>query len=240
VVRFEPGRTVLRRFWRGGRIGFLNVARVVGDDERGLRLWIPSGASYWRIIAPDGRTHHDGPIDALGEHAALTELTWTGSSVLVWMAPARAYSVWWFFDPKTGDFAGWYGNLEDPYARWDDGAAAGVDTADHALDLLIAPDGSWRFKDLEEFTARIGHPLYWTTAEAAEIRAEGERLGALASARAFPFDGTWSDFRPDPTWPTPQRPPGWDRPRADGVRFGGSRTDLAQWSTGIRRASGAL
>lgn len=38
---------------------------------------------------------------------------------------------------------------------------------------------------------------------------------ALAEAGAFPFDGTWLDFRPDPAWPPipPDLPDGWDRPR---------------------------
>lgn len=211
---FAPGRVVLRRYWKGDRISFLNVTRVVADDERGLRLFIPVGAPWWRIVAPDGRTLHDAPIDELGSQAHLAEAVWKDMNVLVWMPAGQAYSVWWFFDARTGDFAGWYGNLEEPYARWDDGVSAGVDTVDHALDLWVRPDRSWKWKDLDEFAARTGQPLYWSAAEAAEIRADGERLVKLAESPAFPFDGAWCDFRPDPGWSVPQRPAGWDRPRA--------------------------
>jgi hypothetical protein len=211
-MTFKPGRTVLRRYWRAGRIGFLNAMRVVADDHRGLWLWQPIGGPYWRLRLPDGRTHHDVTIDRFGD-APLVEEAWAGSAVLVLMPPGRAWSVWWFFAPD-GTFEGWYGNLEDPYARWDDGTVAGVDTTDHALDLWIEPDRSWRWKDEDELAERTGHPLYWTAAGAAGIRAVGAELARLAEAGTFPFDGAMCDFRPDPAWPLPTRPAGWDRPRA--------------------------
>ena len=210
-MRFVPGRTVLRRYWRGEHLGFLNVLRVVADDERGLVLWQPAGTSYWRLMTPDGRTHHDGPLDSL-EQASLTELTWQGSDMLVVMRPDEPWSVWWWFD--AGVFAGYYVNLEDPYLRWDDGVAAGVDTADHALDIVVTPTREWRWKDEGEFATRTGHPLYWTADEAAVIRATGEELVARVEAGRYPFDGTWCAFRPDLSWPAPRRPDGWDRPRA--------------------------
>jgi hypothetical protein len=209
---FAPGRTVVRRYWRAGRIGFLNVMRVIADDERGLRLWQPAGTPFWRLMTPDGRTHHDGTIDELDD-VRLTELTWQGTDMLVFMPPGEPWSVWWFFAPGGG-FRQWYVNLEDPFRRWDDGEVAGVDTADHALDIRVAPNGVWNWKDEDEFAERTGHPLYWTAGEAAAIRARGEKLAARAEAKEFPFDGTWCDFRPDPAWPVPQRPDGWDRPRA--------------------------
>jgi hypothetical protein len=204
-----PGRTVLRRYFRGSRLSFLNVAIVVADDERGLRLWIPAGAPYWRLVDAAGRTLHDASVHDLAD-ARLTELTWSGD-VLVFMPPGAAHSVWFFF--ADGEFTGWYGNLEAPYVRWDDGDAAGVDTVDHALDLLVAPDRTWRWKDEDEFASRTGVPDYWTAAGAAEIRAEGERLAKAAEAGAFPFDGTWRDFTPPAGWALPVRPAGWDRPR---------------------------
>lgn len=212
-MNLAPGRTVLRRYWRAGRIGFVNVMHVIADDERGLRLWQPIGGTYWRMMTDDGRTHHDGTIDELGE-LTLTPLTWQGSGILAFMPPDQPYSVWWFFT-ADGAFTGWYVNLEDPVRRWDDGAVAGVDTADHALDIVVAPDCSWRWKDEDEFVAKTGHPLYWTAQEAAAIRGRGERLITLVETGQFPFDGTWCDVAPAPSWaPLEALPDGWDRPRA--------------------------
>ena len=208
-MRFAPGQTVLRRYFRDGRISFLNVCRVHADDELGLRMWLPIGAPFWRSLTLDGRDAHSASIEELAA-APLGELTWTGSHVLVFMPPGAAHSIWWFFGPDGG-FQGWYGNLEEPYARWD----GGVDTVDHALDLWFDADRSWRWKDEDEFVERTGHPLFWNAEQAASIRAEGERLVKLFEAGDFPFDGTWCDLPvPSPDWPPLVRPAGWDRPRA--------------------------
>jgi len=208
-MRFAPGQPVLRRYYRGGRIGFLNVCRVLADDERGLRMWLPIGAPFWRSLTPDGRDTHTASVEETVA-ASLGELTWQGSHVMVFMPPAAAHSIWWFFAPD-GEFRGWYGNLEAPYTRWD----GGVDTEDHALVLWFDADRSWRWKDEDEFVARIGRPAFWDAEQAAEIRAEGERLVKLAETGEFPFDGTWCDLpMPDPAGPPLVRPAGWDRPRA--------------------------
>jgi hypothetical protein len=213
-VSFEPGQTIVRRYWTGGRISVLNIHRVIADDEQGLRLWLPAGTPYWRVLTADGRTQHEAPVEAVGQDAVLTEVTWEGADVMVWVPPAGAYSVWWFWEPVSGEFRGWYGNLEETQVRWDDGATAGIDTVDQALDLWVHPDGTWVWKDLDEFTARTGIALYWNESEAAGIREVADRLADLAVSRTFPFDGTWTDFRPDADWPLIDLPDGWDRPRA--------------------------
>lgn len=210
-MRFAPGEVMLRRFWRGGRITFLQLTRVVADDEHGLRLWLPAGYPYWRIVGEDGRTHHDTTVDQLGA-ARLTRHTWTGSDVMMWLPTDEAYSVWWFW--SDGNFDGWHVNLEEPYQRWADRGCAGVDSADHALDLRITADRRWQWKDEDEFQAKTGHPMYWTQAQADRIRATGTRLATLAERGAFPFDGTWCGYRPDAGWTVPALPPGADRPRA--------------------------
>jgi len=212
---FDPGRVALRRYWRAGRISFLNVMTVVADDARGLRLWQSVGAPFAVLTAADGRTQHDGAIDELGP-MTLAEKAWVGSDVMVFHPAERPpWTVWWFFDEDHGGFQGWYVNLEEPIDRWDDGALVGVDTADHALDIWVEPDRSWRWKDEGEFAAKIGHPLYWNESEAAKIRAAGCAAIDLVEAGKFPFDGSWCDLAGGPPRPVPtRRPDGWDRPRA--------------------------
>jgi hypothetical protein len=201
---------LLRRYWRGGRISWINVVRVVADDEFGLRLWVSDGFPFWRITDTTGRTLHDTPLDQMVE-PKLTRHQWSGDT-MIWMPDDRPYSVWWFW--RDGAFDGWYGNLEDPYVRWADHGCAGVDTVDHALDLLIAADRQWQWKDREEFEQLTGHPMYWNEAQAARIRAAGDELVRLAESARFPFDGTWTGYRPDAGWTVPGLPAGADRPRA--------------------------
>jgi hypothetical protein len=192
----------------------MTVTRVAADDESGLRLWLPIGSSFWRLVADDGSTMGDVPIDQM-RGPRLREQSWTGSDAMIWMPAGQPYSVWWFW--ADGQFTGWLANLEEPYVRWADRGCAGVDTADQALDLIVRPDHSCRWTE-DEFQARTGNPLYWTEAQASQIRANGDRLTKLAEAAGFPFDGTWTGFRPDAAWTLPGLPAGHDRPRAMSLR----------------------
>lgn len=72
-------------------------------------------------------------------------------------------------------------NLERRVHRGDD-----IDIADHELDINVAPDRSWQWKDEVSFAEKTGHPVYWSVDEAAAIRAEGTRVARLAEAGTFP------------------------------------------------------
>jgi hypothetical protein len=206
-MRFVPGEVVLRRYFRGPHLTWAKAATVVSDDDRGLRLWVPTGAGFARRVDGSGRPVGEVSVAAFG--AARLDLTaWAEHDVLILIPPDAEHSVWWFF--RDGAFAGWYVNLEEPAVRW----PGGVDTMDRTLDVWVSPDRGWRWKDEAEFAGHIGGPGYWGADAAAGIRATGERMIKLVEAGRFPFDGTWCDFRPDPAWAVPRTlPPGWDRPR---------------------------
>jgi predicted RNA-binding protein associated with RNAse of E/G family len=210
---FAPGRVILHRNVRRGRIGWVRPARVVSDDERGLLLWVARGTPVANEAFHDGRFMRQLPFEewVLGPHRLVVG-DWNGPGVLKLIPPGAAHSVWWFRD-EAGRFSGWYVNLEEPAVRWeDDGGLAGVDMIDQDLDIVVRPDRSWEWKDEDEFVERLRHPEhYWVTDEAA-VRAEGERVVKQIEAGEFPFDGAWTGFRPDPHWTIPELPPGWDRP----------------------------
>lgn len=213
-MRFEPGRLIVHRNVRHGRIGWVRPARVVNDDERGLLIWIARDSPVASEVHADGRGMRAMPfaewVTSPSYRPAVTR--WDGPPLLKFLPTGAAHSVWWFRDEQER-FANWYVNLEEPGIRWDDGGLAGVDVTDQDLDVVVRPDLSWRWKDEEEFAERLALPEhYWVTDEAA-VRAEGRRVIALAEAGEFPFDGTWCDFTPPPDWtPPPVLPPGWDRP----------------------------
>lgn len=203
----------MHRNVRRGRLGWVRPARVVGDDDRGLLIWIASGTPVVNEASHDGHFLRQQPFTrwAAGPHRPVIG-EWNGPGVLKLVPPGAYHSVWWFRD-DADRFTAWYVNLEEPALRWADaGGTAGVDMVDQDLDIVVAPDRSWAWKDEDEFVERLAHPeLYWVTDEAA-VRAEGERVIKRIEAGEFPFDGTWTDFRPDPAWPTPDLMPGWDRP----------------------------
>jgi hypothetical protein len=47
--------------------------------------------------------------------------------------------------------------------------------------------------------------------QAKEFRAAGERALERIEAWSAPFNEGWEDWRPDPDWPLPEIPDGWDR-----------------------------
>ena len=213
--RFAPGRPVLYRNIASGRVVNVRPCRVVSDDERGLLLWLARGSVVATEVAEDGRELRDMPFtEWAGLRHRLVESSWRGPGILKFLPPGVPHSVWFFFD-DAGRFASWYVNLEEPGVRWDDGPIGGVDTVDQDLDIVVEPDRSWAWKDEDEFAERLALPdHYWVRDEDA-VWAEGRRVIKVIEAGEFPFDGTWTTFTPDPSWPTPRvLPPGWDRPAA--------------------------
>ncbi|WP_433391310.1 DUF402 domain-containing protein [Micromonospora sp. KLBMP9576] len=212
-MRFEPGRLVVHRNVRRGRIGWARAARVVSDDERGLLLWVARDAPTASEVTEAGRGMRAVPFaEWITSSYRLAPGRWNGPPLLAFLPTGAAHSVWWFRDAYDR-FSAWYVNLEEPGVRWDDGSLAGVDMVDQDLDVIVRPDRDWEWKDEEEFAERLAFPEHYWVADADAVRAEGKRVIASAEAGEFPFDGTWCDFTPPPDWTTPDElPPGWDRP----------------------------
>ncbi len=210
AIRFEPGRTIVRRsVWDNGRISAAESARVIFDDHRGLLAWTANGSHAAVRTTLAGDSIRKMPLARrMTMPTMLTPITWKSTSILTLTFTDTAHSVWWFF---TADltFAGWYVNLEAPAKRW----YGGIDTRDHALDIWVEPDRTWQWKDEDEFAERTGEPHFWTAEQAERIRAEGERVVVLIESGQYPFNGVHTDFRPDPAWEPSRFGPEWDLPR---------------------------
>ena len=198
-----PGQPLLRRYRRGPNTSWLQACRVVAADERGVFGWVPVGAGFGFRQRPDGSAVRAAPIADFAS-ARLRTGSWEGRSALILMPPDRAHSVWWYF--AGAEFSGWYVNLEARSRFWHVSGLSGVDLVDHELDIVVAPDRSWQWKDEDDLTAVTGLAGYWDAPASDEIRAEGRRVLAEVEAGRFPFDGSWCDFRPDPAWPLPRLP----------------------------------
>lgn len=210
AIRFTPGQSIVRRnVWDNGRISAVESARVVSDDERGLLTWTASGSDAAFRTTLTGESVRKMPLkQRLSLPTMLTPSQWGETSILALTQAGEAHSVWWFFAVDLA-FTGWYVNLEAPAKRW----YGGIDIRDHALDIWVNPDRTWRWKDEDEFAERTGVVNFWTEEEAAQIRAEGERVIAMIEAGHYPFDGVHTGFRPDPAWEPSRFGPEWDLPR---------------------------
>ena len=201
---WQPGESFIQRFRRtDGSIGQYHPLRVLSDDGQTVIGFLPKDTPMVTTRLPDGRDAREAP---LAEMFRLPRVrvpgTWHGSSTLRVITESEWSSVWWFFGPDL-EFVGWYVNLEIPLGRTD----IGTDRIDGALDVTVAPDRRWQWKDEDEADAAVDAGRL-SAEQLVRLRAEGERVIALAEAGTFPFDGTWCDFRPDPDWPAPELPPG--------------------------------
>jgi Protein of unknown function (DUF402) len=210
AIRFEPGQTIVRRnVYDSGRISAAESARVVSDDDRGLLAWTAAGSDAAVRTTLTGESVRKMPLaQRLAIPTMLSPTIWRSSQILTLTRKDTAHAVWWFFDSDLS-FRGWYVNLEAPPKRW----YGGIDTRDHALDIWVEPDRTWSWKDEDEFAERTGAVDFWTEEQAAQIRAEGERVITLIEAGLHPFDGAYTDFRPDPAWEPTRFGPEWDLPR---------------------------
>lgn len=203
VDAVPAGQPLLRRYRRGSHTSWLQACRVVPGTAGDIFGWLPVGGGFASRQQPDGTPVRAAPVADFAA-AELRTGGWQGRSALIAMPAGRAHSVWWFFD--GADFSGWYVNLEARSGYWLHDGLFGVDVIDHELDLVVAPDRSWQFKDEAELDAVTGLDGYWDSRASAAIRAEADQVIADIEAGRYPFDGSWQDFSPAPAWPIPRLP----------------------------------
>jgi predicted RNA-binding protein associated with RNAse of E/G family len=197
---WRPGDAiVLRETWQG-RVFEARPATVVEDRPDQTMLFVRTGALV--AIAADD----EGRQLRLPEGSWRLELREARSfSILSFAWPETPYAIL-FLREADGRPRGWYVNLQDPLER----TSLGFDTIDHALDVLVSTDRtSWSWKDEDELEDAVSRGLF-TKGEAEDFRRWGERAVRRLVDREPPFDEPWEDWAPDPTWPAPELPDGWD------------------------------
>lgn len=130
-MEWKPGQAVTRREVLHGRLWLEHPVSVVADSGDVFAVLLEPGSAF---------TFHEHPI---GPHPWRAHDAWGAASVLQVHRVAERYSAWKFF--VDGAFSHWYFNFEAPVVR----DAAGFDTDDHGLDLVVHPDGRREWKDVE-------------------------------------------------------------------------------------------
>jgi uncharacterized protein len=198
---WQPGDAIaLRERW-GPSIFEARAATVVQDLPAQTTLFVPAGVV---CALPFDEEGIELRIPDRPWHLALRPRGDFGILSFAW--PDTPYAIL-LLQNSDGSPRGWYANLQLPLAR----TPVGFDSVDHTLDVVIAPDrSSWAWKDEDELAEAIALGLF-TEADAASFRYWGERAVEHLVLRLPPFDATWEDWRPDPSWSTPELPPGWDQ-----------------------------
>jgi hypothetical protein len=198
------GETAYLRHVQRTQFGGVFPMRVVYDRPDGVLLWAPAGSTYWLFNMPDGRTLSQTPLAEWAATGRMPVSCTVRHATLSWHPTGADFSVRWFFDPD-GRFYAWYANLEAPVTVWRRRGIAGLDTVDWDLDIWVHPDRTWHWKDEDVLVDRLAQAeAYWVDDEH-RVRRAGQAVVELVETGRFPFDGTWCDFQPDPSWP-PIRP----------------------------------
>ncbi len=174
--------------WRDvhrGRVWRAQACRVVEESPDLVALWIPAGAPA-KVPA--------GGLRIPGDDWELEDTAPTRDQICV-ARPGRAHSIYLFW--QGAELEHWYVNFERPLRR----TPVGFDTFDEKLDLIVQADGSCRWKDENELEQAAALGLL----DAEAVRAEAARV-----LEEWPFPTGWEDWQPDPSWPLPQLPEGWD------------------------------
>lgn len=197
-MSWSYGEPVVRRQIVHGRPWLGWVVNVVEDTAGLLATYSPQGSLFH---FPDG----DWPTpDGLHPWRNLYA-GWQGCGALMLQRPGDPYAVWHFWDEPDREFRGWYINIEVPFER----TAIGFDTQDLELDIMIYPDGTWEFKDIDLLWTRHDEGRF-NLVEVRRILEMGEDIGVMIESGEWWWDRSWADFIPDPDWVQPDIPDGWD------------------------------
>jgi hypothetical protein len=196
---FETGAEVaLRDVWEGA-VWAARPALVVEHAADQITLFIPVGTRWFAPVRDGRRLKIPEPgfelMQRANEDAHVLSFAWPGTFAAALLVFRSDWSP-----------LHWYVNLEEPLRR----TAIGFDTLDRQLDVILGFDGAWRWKDEDELTESIRRGTLRPSDEL-KLRAAAERTVDRIVGREPPFDREWTAWRPDPRWPIPELPDGWQR-----------------------------
>ena len=214
--RWSPGTPVVQQSLWNGYLLSVRPALVAQDGAEYLALYFPAGSETQRGDLGSGRRALalEEVIDVYcaPEPVALKPGRQGSRHVLTLTPPQDWYSVWLFWDAEW-NLQCYFVNFQQPLER----TSRGILERDCALDIRIAPDRNWSWKDRDEFDALQRRGFFADLAQRRLFAADTvDRIEACATdvvqrieAWSAPFDAAWEDWRPKPEWPLPVLPEDW-------------------------------
>ena len=204
---WNPGDQIVLRFLRNNPGDLIAPVTVVHDDAHHTALYLAVGTPLKGQAMRDGTRITRGIpfIEREKLIGGFADFTWTDNHVLMLLRKDRMNAIWLKWRDPDWTLVDYYGNIQARPIR----TAMGIDTADYLLDVSISRDFQCSWKDEDEWELAREHRLI-DASLLDEVRTEGERIMAEVAARAWPFDGSLVDWRPDPSWPVPALPDHWD------------------------------
>jgi len=196
--------------WRGiynQRIWHAAPMVVVKDSPEEIALALLPGADGF---APEdyskGKQNGKRRWDFKDKPWKLEKYIWHTNRVLQLIEPQKYYSIDFFWQHNINRFECYYINFQLPFHR----SHCGIDALDLELDLVIKPDFSYEWKDLDEYQKGIDSGIIlreWVQ----EIESAKSEVLERLTKRSYPFNDAWLDWCPDPSWSAPKLPLDWDK-----------------------------
>lgn len=192
----------MRYITTDGRIEMCWPCRIVEDRDDLVALFIAAGSPY-----------KAGPKRTAAEkrrqprlHLPPDEDIWRNDTLRL-MFPERSHSVsmFWRAEADARTLLKYFVNMEEPFRR----TAVGFDTQDHTIDIEVAPDLAWHWRDEAELANHVAEGYY--TAELAKAaRLEGTQAIRAIQRLEHPCTRGWPEWTPPPEWHVPSFVVGWD------------------------------
>ena len=209
LARWKPGAQILQQEMWGERVGAIRPVTVVEDMPERLVLYshpntriVSCGNENRRSIELSERI--DLYMKMLEPGVAEFHEEVSPNQHVLTLTPAGSWHSIWLFWTADWRFRSWYVNFQSPVRR----NGEGIQTHDLALDIVVRPDLSWEWKDVDEFEELVSRGFF-TDEQAASVRGEADRVVEVIESGGPPFHDGWEDWRPDPSWPAPVLPDNW-------------------------------
>jgi len=183
---WKPGDIIV---WRGiyrNRVWHAQPVIVVKDTPEELVVALLPGAEG---VAPegyaDGKDRDKRRWSFKDKDWQLQNYQWRTNRLLFLLEPQKYYSTIYFWNGNSNEFLCYYINFQLPFQR----SHCGIDTLDLDLDLVINPDFSYEWKDIEDYRMAIEKGIIfpeWTR----EIETAKNEILDKLEKRHYPYDGS--------------------------------------------------
>jgi protein associated with RNAse G/E len=209
---FKSGEHCVLRGIVNNQVWIVQSMIVVQDNDKesvllllpGSQCAFPKEYREWRDT---GRKKHINRWQVAKKNPLiLEEFIWQRNRILFFIEPEKFYSICMFWHHESDAFNCYYVNFQLPYKR----SRLGFETLDLDLDIVIDENYEWKWKDVDEYQAGIregGIKDDWVRG----IEQSKEEVLGIITKRSSPLDGSWLQWRPDPTWELPKLPKGWEK-----------------------------
>jgi len=204
---WKPGDVIA---WRGiyrNQVWHAQTVIVVKDTPEEIVMALLPGAE---CVAPEGylngKDSNKRRWNFKDNDWEKQNYLWRSNRLLLLLQPQKYYSTIYFWNNESNEFLCYYINFQLPFQR----SHCGVDTLDLDLDLIINPDFSFEWKAEDDYQKAIDNGVImpqWTQ----EIEMAKKEVFDKLEKRQYPFDGSWLNWMPDPSWSPPKLPLNWDK-----------------------------